>query len=148
MGRHRDLPLPLLSPGRAQLDTVGCLVDRGELRPVIGTVLPLDEVPRAHVRGRRLRRHGPRMPPRQDRHLRAPSGLATAPGHAFPLSDPASSARDGCRLLVRLAAVPSRFSRRGMASGRGMLPDKDQGSMTGSGRKETAVHAGTSFSRR
>ncbi|WP_323137774.1 hypothetical protein [Streptomyces anulatus] len=128
------------------------MVDRGELRPVIGTVLPLDEVPRAHALGRRLRRHGPRMPPRQDRHLRAPSGRATAPGHAFPLSDPAASARDGCRLLVRLAADPSRFSRRGMVSGdgvgKGNAPDKDQGSMTGSGRKETAVHAGTSFSRR
>ncbi|MGX1955210.1 zinc-binding dehydrogenase [Streptomyces anulatus] len=40
-----------VSPGRAKLDTLGRLVDRGELRPVIGTVLPLDEVPQAHARG-------------------------------------------------------------------------------------------------
>ncbi|MFJ8222738.1 zinc-binding dehydrogenase [Streptomyces griseus] len=40
-----------VSPGRAKLDALGRLVDRGELRPVIGTVLPLDEVPRAHALG-------------------------------------------------------------------------------------------------
>ncbi|MFI2214667.1 zinc-binding dehydrogenase [Streptomyces sp. NPDC020141] len=36
-------------PGRAKFEALGRLVDQGELRPVIGTVLPLDEIVQAHT---------------------------------------------------------------------------------------------------
>ncbi|MFB7899935.1 zinc-binding dehydrogenase [Streptomyces xiamenensis] len=38
-----------VSPGRAKLEALGRLVDRGELRPVIGTVLPLADIAQAHA---------------------------------------------------------------------------------------------------
>lgn len=38
-----------VSPGRAKLDALGRLVDQGKLRPVIGAVLPLADVARAHT---------------------------------------------------------------------------------------------------
>ncbi|WP_370664524.1 zinc-binding dehydrogenase [Streptomyces sp. IBSBF 2507] len=37
-----------VSPGRAKLEALGRLVDQGELRPVIGAVLPLADVAHAH----------------------------------------------------------------------------------------------------
>ncbi|WP_052852691.1 zinc-binding dehydrogenase [Streptomyces avicenniae] len=37
------------SPGRAKLTALGRLVDRGKLRPVIGSVLPLADVAQAHT---------------------------------------------------------------------------------------------------
>lgn len=38
-----------VSPGRAKLTALGRLVDRGELRPVIGAVLPLADIAQAHA---------------------------------------------------------------------------------------------------
>ncbi|WP_439681193.1 zinc-binding dehydrogenase [Embleya sp. MST-111070] len=38
-----------VSPGRAKLEAIGRLVDRGELRPVIGAVLPLADIAKAHA---------------------------------------------------------------------------------------------------
>lgn len=38
-----------VSPGRAKLEALGRLVDRGELRPVIGAVLPLADIAKAHA---------------------------------------------------------------------------------------------------
>ncbi|MEV8355042.1 zinc-binding dehydrogenase [Streptomyces niveus] len=38
-----------VSPGRAKLDALARLVDRGRLRPVIGAVLPLADVAQAHT---------------------------------------------------------------------------------------------------
>ncbi|MFE7664327.1 zinc-binding dehydrogenase [Streptomyces celluloflavus] len=37
------------SPGRAKLEALGRLVDRGELRPMIGAVLPLADIAEAHT---------------------------------------------------------------------------------------------------
>ncbi|MFE3251601.1 zinc-binding dehydrogenase [Streptomyces sp. NPDC059209] len=37
------------SPGRAKLEALGRLVDRGRLRPVIGAVLPLADIAQAHA---------------------------------------------------------------------------------------------------
>ncbi|WP_409491282.1 zinc-binding dehydrogenase [Amycolatopsis sp. cmx-11-12] len=39
----------LVSPGRSKLEALGRLVDQGELRPVIGAVLPLADVAQAHT---------------------------------------------------------------------------------------------------
>ncbi|WP_435838169.1 zinc-binding dehydrogenase [Streptomyces chrestomyceticus] len=36
-------------PGRAKLAALGHLVDQGELRPVTGAVLPLDDLAQAHT---------------------------------------------------------------------------------------------------
>lgn len=38
-----------VSPGRAKLQAIGQLVDQGELRPVIGAVLPLADIAQAHT---------------------------------------------------------------------------------------------------
>ncbi|WP_206503408.1 zinc-binding dehydrogenase [Streptomyces chrestomyceticus] len=38
-----------VSPGRAKLAALGHLVEQGELRPVIGAVLPLDDLAQAHT---------------------------------------------------------------------------------------------------
>ncbi|MFD4668671.1 zinc-binding dehydrogenase [Lentzea sp. NPDC058450] len=38
-----------VSPGRAKLEALGRLVDQGELRPVIGAVLPLTDIAQAHT---------------------------------------------------------------------------------------------------
>lgn len=38
-----------VSPGRAKLEALGRLVEQDEVRPVIGAVLPLDEVAQAHA---------------------------------------------------------------------------------------------------
>ncbi len=38
-----------VSPGRAKLEALSRLVDQGRLRPVIGTVLPLDDIAQAHT---------------------------------------------------------------------------------------------------
>ncbi|MFE7816124.1 zinc-binding dehydrogenase [Streptomyces sp. NPDC057433] len=38
-----------VSPGRAKLEALSGLVDEGELRPVIGAVLPLDDIAQAHT---------------------------------------------------------------------------------------------------
>ncbi|MER6598135.1 NADPH:quinone oxidoreductase [Streptomyces sp. CS149] len=38
-----------VSPGRAKLDALSRLVDRGELRPVVGAVLPLADIADAHT---------------------------------------------------------------------------------------------------
>ncbi|WP_394620043.1 zinc-binding dehydrogenase [Lentzea sp. JNUCC 0626] len=38
-----------VSPGRAKLEALGRLVDRGSLRPVIGAVLPLNDIAQAHT---------------------------------------------------------------------------------------------------
>ncbi|WP_410605783.1 zinc-binding dehydrogenase [Amycolatopsis sp. lyj-90] len=38
-----------VSPGRAKLEAIGRLVDKGELRPVIGAVVPLDDIAQAHT---------------------------------------------------------------------------------------------------
>ncbi|MYV63045.1 zinc-binding dehydrogenase, partial [Streptomyces sp. SID4931] len=38
-----------VSPGRAKLDALSRLVERGELRPVVGAVLPLADIADAHT---------------------------------------------------------------------------------------------------
>ncbi|MFL1432854.1 MULTISPECIES: zinc-binding dehydrogenase [unclassified Nocardiopsis] len=38
-----------VSPGREKLEALGRLVDRGELRPVVGAVLPLTDIAQAHA---------------------------------------------------------------------------------------------------
>ncbi|MFF1714085.1 zinc-binding dehydrogenase [Streptomyces sp. NPDC058268] len=38
-----------VSPGRAKIEALGRLVDEGRLRPVIGAVLPLADIARAHA---------------------------------------------------------------------------------------------------
>lgn len=48
-GGSATYPFLFVSPGRAKLEALGRLVDQGGLRPVIGAVLPLAGIARAHA---------------------------------------------------------------------------------------------------
>ncbi|WP_026119737.1 zinc-binding dehydrogenase [Nocardiopsis ganjiahuensis] len=48
-GLNATYHLLFVSPGRAKLEALGHLVDQGELRPVIGAVLPLADIAQAHA---------------------------------------------------------------------------------------------------
>lgn len=48
-GKNATYHFVFASPGRAKLDALARLVDRGKLRPVIGAVLPLADVAQAHA---------------------------------------------------------------------------------------------------